>query len=150
MDFSSAEKILDFAIQKEEEAAQFYTNLADKMEKENMRKVFEGFAKEELGHKIKLLAVKEGKKLVLGEKKIEDLKISDYLVEVEPSGDLDYQKALILAMKQEKAAFKLYSNLADKTDDDNLKALFLTLAQEEAKHKLRFEVEYDEVILKEN
>jgi len=53
-------------------------------------------------------------------------------------------------MKQEKAAFKLYSNLADKTDDDNLKALFLTLAQEEAKHKLRFEVEYDEVILKEN
>jgi len=75
MDFGSADKILDFAIQKEEEAAQFYTNLADKMEKENMRKVFEGFAKEELGHKIKLLAVKEGKKLVLTEKKIEDLKI---------------------------------------------------------------------------
>jgi len=150
MDFGSADKILDFAIQKEEEAALFYTELADKMEKENMRKVFEGFAKEELGHKIKLLAVKEGKKLVLPEKKIEDLKIADYLVEVEPSGDLDYQKALILAMKQEKAAFKLYNNLADKTDDDNLKVLFLTLAQEEARHKLRFEVEYDEVILKEN
>ena len=34
--------------------------------------------------------------------------------------------------------------------EDDLKQTFLGLAQEEAKHKLRFEVEYDDVILAEN
>jgi len=53
-------------------------------------------------------------------------------------------------MKREKAAFKLYSDLAEQVGDQQTKDLFLSLAEEEAKHKLRFEVEYDEVILKDN
>ena len=64
--------------------------------------------------------------------------------------DLDYQQALIVAMKKEKAAFKLYSDLAASTDDENLRTILLGLAQEEAKHKLRFEIEYDEQFLSEN
>ena len=36
------------------------------------------------------------------------------------------------------------------TDDGNLRETFLALAQEEAKHKLRFELEYDDYVLKEN
>jgi rubrerythrin len=57
---------------------------------------------------------------------------------------MDYQDALIVAMKKEKAAFRLYMDLADFTGDEGLKALLVMMAQEEAKHKLRFEVEYDE------
>jgi rubrerythrin len=53
-------------------------------------------------------------------------------------------------MKQEKAAFRLYTDLAASTDDDAVRDLFLGLAQEEAKHKLRFEVEYDEDFLRHN
>ena len=37
-----------------------------------------------------------------------------------------------------------------KVDDAGLQETFLGLAQEEAKHKLRFEVEYDEFVLTEN
>ena len=33
---------------------------------------------------------------------------------------------------------------------DELAELFRSLAAEEAKHKLRFEIEYDDVVLKEN
>ena len=55
-----------------------------------------------------------------------------------------------VAMKKEKAAFRLYTDLAASTDDADLKATLLLLAQEEAKHKLRFELEYDEQILKDN
>ena len=62
---------------------------------------------------------------------------------------MDYQQALIVAMKQEKAAYKLYSDLAAKVTFEGLRNTFLMLAQEEAKHKLHFEVEYDELI-KEN
>ena len=79
-----------------------------------------------------------------------DLKIGDYLVEEATGPELDYPGALILAMKKEKSAFKLYSDLADSTEDENLNNTFVALAQEEAKHKLRFEIEYDQNVLTEN
>ena len=148
--WKSPEEILDFAIKNEENAAKFYTDLADKMESPSMRKVFEDFAGEEQGHKAKLLKVKQTGEMEPASRKIVDLKIGDYLVEGEPDAEMDYQQALILAMKQEKAAFKLYTDLAAAAPNEDLRGLLLSLAQEEAKHKLRFEVEYDDRILTEN
>jgi rubrerythrin len=150
MKFDSVDAALDFAIENEQAASDFYTDLASKMEKPHMRTIFEGFAAEERGHKAKLEAVKSGKKGKLSKAKVLDLKIGDYLVEEKPSATMDFQSALILAMKQEKAAFRLYSDLAASADDGEMRELFLGLAQEEAKHKLRFEVEYDEDFLREN
>ncbi|NOY89203.1 MAG: ferritin family protein [FCB group bacterium] len=150
MELDSVDKVLDFAIQKEQEAADFYTELAKKMKNKAMKDVFDGFAREEMGHKAKLQTVKEGKRLVLAKKAILDLKIGDSLVASEHKEDMSYQDALIVAMKAEKEAFKLYSNLAAVTDDAAMRNLLMGLAQEEAKHKLRFEIEYDEMILTEN
>jgi len=144
----TSDEILDFAINGEQEAVDFYTDLAGKMEAPSMKKVFEDFAKEEMGHKAKLQKVQAGGELVLSTGTTPDLKIGDYLVEVDENlTDLDYQQALIVAMKKEKAAFRLYTNLAAVTEEPSLKALLLSLAQEEAKHKLRFEVEYDDEVL---
>jgi len=53
-------------------------------------------------------------------------------------------------MKREKAAFKLYLALSEKVDKTEYKELFKQLAQEESRHKLRFELEYDEYVLKDN
>jgi rubrerythrin len=53
-------------------------------------------------------------------------------------------------MKKEKAAFRMYTKLAENAVDPSVKATLLNLAQEESKHKLRFEIEYDDFILKEN
>ena len=147
--WKSVDEVLDFAIANEEEAAQFYTDLAEKMDKPWMSKIFKEFAREEEGHKRKLLEVKAGKQLAPVEGKVLDLKIGDYLVEMEASPDMDYQDALILAMQKEKTAFKMYSDLAEAANDENLKTLFTSLAQEEAKHKLRFEIEYDERVMAE-
>jgi rubrerythrin len=148
--WKSVDEVLDFAIGQEEEAAQFYTDLAGRMDRPWMSKIFKDFAQEEMGHKRKLLDVKAGKKLAPVEGRILDLKIGDYLVDVEPKPDMDYQQALILAMKKEKKAFKMYTDLAAAADDENLQNLFAGLAQEEAKHKLRFEVEYDDFVMTEN
>jgi rubrerythrin len=150
MALDSVDKILDFAIRQEEKAAQFYTELAGKMPRKHMKEALLGFAEEEKGHKAKLLDVKSGKQMLPAEQRVLDLKIGDYLEEPEPVGDIDYQEALILAMKAEKAAFKLYSDLASATDDPALKGTLLALAQEEAKHKLRFEIEYDDEFLRES
>ena len=86
-------------------------------------------------------------------KDIMDMKIADYVVNVEVVGsaaDLDYQDALILAMKKQKASFRLYSNLSKATDNLEASKLSLALAKEEARHKLRFELEYDEYYMPEN
>lgn len=148
--WKSVDEILDFAIAQEEQAAKFYTDLAGKMDRQWMSKIFKDFAQEEVGHKNKLLDIKAGKRLIPAEKKVLDLKIGDYLTDVEPSEGMDYQQALIVAMKKEKKAFKMYTDLAAATDDEGLQAVFLSLAQEEAKHKLRFEIEYDDFVMTEN
>ena len=144
------EEILDFAIAGEQEAHDFYMDLAKKVERPGMEGLFTQFAREELGHKRRLESIKQGTRSFVPSKQVVDLKIGDYLVEVAPSATLTYQNALILAMKREKAAFQLYTDLAAETDDAEMKAIFEGLAQEEAKHKLRFEVEYDDMILTEN
>jgi rubrerythrin len=147
--FESAEEVLDFAIERETESQDFYMKLAERMENPKMREVFEKFAAEELGHKMKLEAVKHGE-ILLGQKEIMSLGIADYVVDVEPQPDMDYTEALVLAMKKEKAAYRLYLDLAAVAIDEELTDMFLSLAQEEAKHKLRFEIEYDDVVMRED
>ena len=150
MTTATAEEVLDFAIDREQEAYDFYMGLAVKSDSPAMKHTFEQFAGEEAGHKRKLESVKAGNKLISSGGKVLDLKIAEYTVDVDADGELDYQGALIVAMKKEKAAFRLYSDLAAAMSDAGLRDIFLGLAQEEAKHKLRFEVEYDDVILAEN
>lgn len=148
--WETVEDILDYAIESEQEAAEFYGRLAQEVRSASMRRVFEGFREEELGHKKKLTGFRQAGDIQPAAAEVADLKIGDYLVDVEPSGDLDYQQALIIAMKREKAAFRLYTDLAERTPDPRLQDVLLALAQEEARHKLRFEVEYDTHILTDN
>jgi rubrerythrin len=150
MAVGNADELLDFAIQGEQEAHDFYLDLAERVERPAMKELLRQFAREEAGHKRKLEGIKKGSRSFPYADDVVDLKIADYLVDVEPKGDLTYQEALILAMKREKAAFKLYTDLAALTADKDLKIVFQSLAQEEAKHKLRFELEYDDKILSEN
>ena len=148
--FNSVEDILDFAIRAEQEAVDFYSDLATRSKNNQIKEVFREFAGEEMKHKSRLLGIREEKTLKLSGETVRDMKIADYLVDVTPKPDMDYADALILAMKKEKKAFRLYSFLSEETTDSVMKGLFLTLALEESRHKLRFELEYDEYILKEN
>ena len=148
--FQSVDDVLDFAIDREQEAVDFYTDLALKVKRPDMKSLFKQFDEEEKGHKAKLQGVKQGRQLLPAEKQVLDLQMSDYLVADEPTADLTYQKALILAMKKEKVSFKLYTDLAASAPSEDLKNTFSILAQEEAKHKLRFEVEYDNEVMAEN
>lgn len=147
---NTVEEILDFAIEREQAAADFYVDLAERASSAWMKDMLLSFSKEEMRHKGKLKSVKKGEKLLSSEQQVQDLKISDYLVEVEPQDDISLQDAMIVAMKREKAAYRLYSDLAGKVDDPEIKDLFMGLAQEEAKHKLYFEVQYDEQVLGDN
>ena len=150
LNFKNVEEILEYAITSEQNAFTFYSHWADKVKKDHLKKVFAELAQEEMGHEKFLKKVKEEKIVEIKNENIQDLKISDYLVSTRASEDMDYQDALILAMHREKTAYKLYSNLAQMTEDNNAKSTFMMLAQQEAKHKLRLELIYDDEILIEN
>ncbi len=137
---------LDFAIGEEQAAADFYLSLAQTTMVPGMREALAEFAREELNHKAKLEAIKEGTAFSFASRRIVDLKITEYVVEVIPDPQMTYRDALIVAMKKEKAALKLYADLAEMAGDDSLRTTFLALSQEEAGHKLRFEAEYDDLL----
>jgi rubrerythrin len=147
---NTVDEVLDYAIDQEQQAADFYASLAERAEKAGMKKILLDFAEEETRHKERLLAVKAGEHELTPEQEVLDLKISDYLVEVDESPDISYQDALIVAMKRERAAYELYSDMAEKVPESNLRRVFIGLAKEEAKHKLFFESEYDERVLMDN
>ena len=148
--FRSLNAALDFAIKREEESFEFYMSLSKNASRPEMQEVFKNFAAEEKGHKAKLEAIKRGEYNYSPDSAVPDLKIAEYTVKEIPLADLTYQNILILSMNKEKAAFRLYSDLAKITSDLEVKNLFLGLAQEEARHKLRFEIEYDDFVLREN
>ena len=147
---NTVDEILDYAIDQEQQAADFYANLAGRAEKAGMKDILLEFAAEEKRHKERLLAVKTGDHELTPEQEVLDLKISDYLVEVDATDDISYQDALIVAMKRERAAYELYSDMAAKIPESKLREVFVGLAREEAKHKLFFESEYDERVLIDN
>jgi rubrerythrin len=147
---NTVDEVLDYAIDQEQQAADFYASFAARAEKAGMKKLLLEFAEEEKSHKERLLAVKTGERKLTPKKEVLDLKISDYLVEVDASDNISFQDALIVAMKKERAAFQLYSDMAERVPDSNLRQVFVGLAKEEAKHKLFFETEYEEHVLMHN
>ena len=76
----------------------------------------------------------------LSHEKVKDMKIADYLVDVAPKPDMTYAEALILAMKKEKKAFRLYTFLSEEAKNPLFERIVPSLHLEEARHKLRFEV----------
>ncbi len=145
----SFEDVMNYAISREQQAYKFYMDLAQKVNNPHLKEEIEKFAAEEKMHEAKLNDIK-ARKIVVESEKIEKLGIADWTIEVEPAKDMDYEDLLILAMKREKEAFEFYNTAASMMEDKEMEKIFLMLAQEEANHKLRFESEYDRVILKED
>ena len=148
MEFGSVDEILEFAIDGEKEAVAFYTSLAEEATRASLKQVFEDFAKEE-GKHVALLTDISGNKEKIDSyefKTIPDLKISDYMVEIEYKEGMPMPEILKIAMKREEKAVKLYSMLAGQTDNEDVKKVMLMLVQEESKHKLGLESMYDDYL----
>ncbi len=145
-EYESDNEILEFAISREIESFQFYTALAERMEKPETQKIIEELAKEELEHKanLELEIIKTGQTVATAS---QDLTADDYHIEGEFQFDIGMEQLLQMAIEKEKAAFKLYVDLVGKVHDENSRETLLALAQEEVKHKMRFEYVYD-VLLK--
>jgi len=148
MDEKKFKEMIQFAIQREIESMDFYDKASKMVKHSGTKDLFLDFMKQEEGHKKKLEEAGAGK-IVLGKiEKIPNLKISDYMVETELKPDISYGDILRVAMKREERSVKLYTDLNEKNQDENLRNLFTFLIQEESKHKYYIEKLYDDEVLK--
>jgi len=146
--------ILRTAIQREIDAYNMYSTAAKTASTPHAKGLLDELAAQEVGHRNRLEALLAGNVFRTlsrtQQKKVVDLKITDYLVEEPLAADSDLQNVLIVAGKREKASHDLYASLAQVTDDANTTKLFEFLANEEATHKQRVEKLYEELVYKEN
>ncbi len=150
MERSQFEETLEFAIRKEQEAVDAYAAAAQMVTRANIADMLRGLAKQEEGHKRRLIAIDMTGVTEAHIRDIPDLKIAEYADDAGFSPTMDYQQVLTVAMKREEAARDLYRHLASISGESELRELFEFLAVEEAKHKLLLEQEYDENVLTEN
>lgn len=142
--------IITFAIEKEQEAADFYTDLARKVKSEDVAKELVRFAEMEMGHKKMLQNIDLEKFNESEPAQIKDLKIANYTVDAIPQSNMSWPDIVNIAMHREMAAANLYNDLADVSLEPSIKNLFKKLASEEQKHKLYFETVWDQDVMKEN
>ncbi len=152
MSFENLEEIFDFAIQLEQEAVKFYEDTAQEESMSGARELLNEMADEERKHE-RMLKEMKSKGLVKGIDKykfkwIPDIKRSDFLIDVEYEKGMAYNDILLVAMKKEEKALKLYNDLLKRAEGEDARKLFKIMCQEEAKHKLKFETLYDDYMAK--
>lgn len=148
--FKTFAEVIEFAAMREEEAHEFYTDLAENADDPYLKQLFTDFAVEELKHKNMLTDIDRGgverifKKII---EKVNDLHITESVDDVDPDPNMGFRGALVLAMKREDKSNQLYSLLAELAEDNDISLLFLGLAQEEARHRLRLETAYKNLFM---
>jgi len=150
MKFGNLRAVLDFAIQREEEAASNYGKLCRIATDQSAKRLLADLQQEEQNHKRILQGLNQGKIRASAAKDVKDLMISDYIIEEPLTPEMNFQDLLIFAAKKEKKAVDLYSDLAKKALTKEQKALFEYLAKQEKAHKLRLELEYEKHVLWED
>ncbi|MCK5472630.1 MAG: ferritin family protein [Planctomycetes bacterium] len=144
------EEVLEFAIEREIEAYEFYTGLAEYLSDDKVREMFEQLAEEELEHKAKLELelIKLGKTITIREVPEKYVKKS-VLIGDKVSLDMDYKDMLLMAIEKEEASFRTYVNLLPNAYEQETREVLMAIAQEEVAHKLRFQNEYDPLMEKQ-
>ncbi|MBN2415360.1 ferritin family protein [bacterium] len=152
MDRKKIEEYIQFAIEKEIEAYEFYLKCSELTDKASLKQTFLDYAAEEKKHE-QLLS--EFTPETVAERELheqQDLKIADFFEDMDFHPGMSMQEILIMAMKREDSAYRMYTILAEKGSgaDPAAEKLFRLLAQEELKHKNYFQREYDDHILRDN
>jgi rubrerythrin len=143
------EKLVSLAIQREEEAYEFYMKAAKDSELKASAKLLKDLAGQEVIHKQKLeAALKEGVCDTFTCNSVEELEKMDldrYLVDIPLLPSSSPQDVLIIAIKKEAAANSFYKALSELTGNAAHRSVFETLAKEEEAHKTRLQNMYDDV-----
>jgi rubrerythrin len=150
----SFEKLVSLAIQREEEAYDFYMKASENSEFKSSVKLLQDLASQEVMHKEKLEQALDGGVCdtftCSSVEEVEKLDLDQYLVDIPLSPSSTPQEVLIVAIKKEAAANSFYKALSELTQNASHRAVFESLAKEEDMHKTRLQNMYDDVFQPDN
>jgi len=151
MKFGSFEELVNYAIEKEKEAAAFYDEVAGQETFSGSKDMLADFANEERKHQKMLEGILSDKGKLSDYKLtwIPDMKRSNYLVEMKYQKGMHYKDILAIAMKREEKALEFYNDAGRESKNKDHAKMFKILAQEESKHKLGLEKMYDDYMAKQ-
>ncbi|NLO19680.1 MAG: ferritin family protein [Ignavibacteria bacterium] len=129
--------IINFAIEREIEAAELYAAMQEKADSPAIKNLLIELEAMEVVHIEGLTQLINDKGLSSENKGADSIQFSDYVIEASESND--FKETLKTAILREEKSSFFYSNLAGKYLDEKLKSLFLSLSKEEAEHKKMLE-----------
>ncbi|SRR6056297_1425648 len=143
----SMEDVVAFAIDREEKARDFYLQCMQRAQRKGIKEFFREMADEEARHRDLLKEQDMSGEPEFAEPAGEDLRLSDFMVDVAFRPDINYQQALTMAMKKEEKAHAFYAAWKKRCSSEKSAGVFDFLANEELKHKRKIEEIYDTEIL---
>lgn len=135
---------IDIAIQREEEAYEFYMGLLTRAEDKTTKDAIHLLAEEEKKHKQFLISYREGG---FGPDALKmndplDYKIAEHLHQPEIRDDMPSKDVYLIAAHRELASYHFYTALAELHQSSELAGIFRKMASEELKHKEKVEYLY--------
>ena len=145
-------EVLDKAIQREEEAYQFYMDILNQIEDKSAKETIEWVAGEEQKHKDFLVNYREGRygSDSLRMSDVVHYKIAEHQEEPHPrqgpieaiAKDMRREDVFLVASHRELKSYRFYTELAELHSRGDTKEMLLRIANEELKHKEKMEYLY--------
>ncbi len=145
-----AKELVAKAAEEEEKSYKFYMDAINLTNDAAAKIWLKELAEEEIKHKEMLQSFDTSKITKFEPGEIQDLHITEFLVDKDVTDIKDFQDVLIVAMKKEQKAYNFYVSMAQSSDNEDMRNLCKILAQEELKHKHKIELYYDDIVFKEN
>jgi rubrerythrin len=144
MGSDTLQSVIDLAIQREEEALNFYLSLCSVVQDKTAKDTLKYLAEEEAGHKAFLVKCKEQMScdVVLRPDFPVDYKVAEHLKQPDIKKDLNSEEVFLIAANRELNAHNFYKDLADLYPKGQVKELLSRMASEEMKHKEKMEYLY--------
>jgi rubrerythrin len=138
-------KVIDFAIKREEGAVVFYRNLKNIVYFKEKKELLDTLIEMERVHieVLESIRLKIMKQVLLPQ--LQSFDVEAYSTdEIIPSPEMSYRDILRIGIQREEKSFRFYHKLASECVNDELILLFERLAAEEIGHKIHFERLIDE------
>ena len=138
MKTSEYKKIIQFAVDNEIEAYEFYKGVADQTKDAALKKIFAELAEEEAQHRKLLEDLASGKgQMHFDESK--DYKVAESINKPKLSLSMKPADAIALAVKNEQEAMEMYKEMANCSTDSDQINMFRQLSNMEQGHKVKLE-----------
>jgi len=137
-------EVIDLAIQREEEAITFYSEMNNKAHDPGIKGTIEWIAAEEKKHKAFLIGYREGRQgpATLNMRATVDYKIAENLEEPSLETVTGGAEIFLLASHRELRSYRFYTELARLHPPGDLQTTLLKMANEELAHKEKMEYLY--------